>query len=243
MNGAPAPQVRAMFARIAPTYDLLNRLLSAGRDRVWRRVVASGLTPGSGRVLDLCAGTGDLALEIARQHPAASIVAGDFCLEMLQRGAAKGLNGRAAPLVCDGLRLPFRAASFDAVTVAFGVRNFEDLAAGLAEICRVLRPGGILAVLEFFRSESRWKDLPFRLYFGQVLPLVGRLISHDRQAYTYLPQSVGRFVTRREFDASLGDAGFESIRHCEMDGGIATLVQARRAAGQPSPEPRTMGVP
>jgi demethylmenaquinone methyltransferase/2-methoxy-6-polyprenyl-1,4-benzoquinol methylase len=180
-------------------------------------------------VLDLCAGTGDLALEIARQHPAATIVAGDFCHAMLQRGASKGLRRRTAPLVCDGLQLPFGAGSFDAITVAFGVRNFEDLRQGLVEMGRVLRSGGQLAVLEFFRSESRWRDLPFRFYFKQVLPRVGRLISRDAQAYTYLPQSVGRFVTRREFDALLQETGFESIRHTEMDGGIATLVQATRS--------------
>jgi len=229
MSGAPASQVRQMFARIAPTYDLLNRLLSVGRDRAWRRVVAAQLGCGNGRVLDLCAGTGDLAMEIARQHPSASVVAGDFCHAMLQRGASKGLHGSAAPLVCDALQLPFAPATFDAITVAFGVRNFEDLRRGLAEMGRVLRPGGQLAVLEFFRSESRWRDLPFRFYFKQVLPRVGRLISRDSQAYTYLPQSVGRFVTRREFDALLREAGFEAIRHIEMDGGIATLVQASHA--------------
>lgn len=230
MSGAPASQVRQMFARIAPTYDLLNRLLSGGRDRAWRRVVAARLGSDHGRVLDLCAGTGDLTLEIARRHPEASVVAGDFCHAMLQRGASKGLHEHAAPLVCDGLQLPFAPGTFDAITVAFGVRNFEDLHLGLLEMGRVLRPGGQLAVLEFFRSESRWRDLPFRLYFKQVLPRVGRLISRDSQAYTYLPHSVGRFVTRREFDALLQKAGFEVARRTEMDGGIATLVQAHRAA-------------
>ena len=229
MSGAPASQVRQMFARIAPTYDLLNRLLSAGRDRAWRHILAAQLEPRTRHVLDLCAGTGDLALEIARQHPGATVVAGDFCQEMLQRGTSKGLNGHAAPLVCDGLQLPFAAATFDAITVAFGVRNFEDLRRGLSEMYRVLRPGGTLAVLDFFRSESRWRDLPFRFYFKQVLPRVGRLISRDAQAYTYLPQSVGRFVTRREFDSLLQQVGFERIRRTEMDGGIATLVQACRA--------------
>jgi len=228
MSGAPAAQVRQMFARIAPTYDLLNRLLSAGRDRAWRRRVAARLTQHPQRVLDLCAGTGDLALEIARQHPAARVVAGDFCHAMLQRGTGKGLQQRAAALVCDGLQLPFAPGSFDAITVAFGVRNFEDLRRGLTEMGRVLRAGGELAVLEFFRSESRWRDLPFRFYFEQVLPRVGRLISRDGQAYSYLPRSVGRFVTRREFGALLQETGFENPRLLEMDGGIATLVQARR---------------
>lgn len=224
---APAARVRDMFARIAPTYDLLNRVLSAGRDRAWRRIVAKSLDARPRRVLDLCAGTGDLALEIARQHPQAVVVAGDFCHEMLAYGNAKGLAALTAPAVCDALRLPFASASFDAVTVAFGVRNFERLECGVAEMRRVLRPGGTLAVLEFFRSDSRWRDLPFRVYFRHVLPRVGRWVSRDREAYSYLPQSVGRFVTRREFEQLLQQTGFTDLRRRELSAGIATLYLAR----------------
>ena len=226
-GGAPASEVRAMFARIAPTYDLLNRLLSARRDVVWRRRTAAALDAGARRVLDLCAGTGDLALEIARQRPQAFVCAGDFCYEMLRRGKPKGLGKAAQPAVCDGLRLPFADGTFDAITAAFGVRNFEDLEAGLREMRRVTRRGGQVAVLEFFRSESPWREAPFRFYFRHVLPRVGRLVSRDREAYSYLPRSVGRFVTRREFAALLERAGYTDIRRHEQSLGIATLFVAR----------------
>lgn len=226
-GGAPAADVRAMFARIAPTYDLLNRLLSAQRDRAWRQATAVALDGATRRVLDLCAGTGDLALEIARQRPSAFVVAGDFTFEMLALGTSKGLRRAAAPVVCDGLTLPFEDGTFDAVTAAFGVRNFADLAAGLAEMRRVTHRGGQLAVLEFFRSESAWRDAPFRFYFRHVLPQVGRLVSHDADAYAYLPRSVGRFVTRREFATLLERAGWGDVRRREQTLGIATLFVAR----------------
>jgi demethylmenaquinone methyltransferase/2-methoxy-6-polyprenyl-1,4-benzoquinol methylase len=216
-----------MFARIAPTYDLLNHLLSARRDVAWRRAAAGQLDPDARRILDLCAGTGDLALEIARQRPSAFVTAGDFCFEMLVRGKSKGLSARTTLAACDGLRLPFADATFDAVTAAFGVRNFEDLGRGLAEMRRVVRPGGQLVVLEFFRGESAWRQAPFNLYFKHVLPAVGRLVSHDAEAYAYLPRSVGRFVTRREFLALLDRTGWTAPRARDLTLGIATLVEAR----------------
>lgn len=229
VRGAPAHEVRAMFARIAPTYDRLNHLLSAGRDRAWRRLVADSIDADAARILDLCAGTGDLALEIAHRRDAARVVAADFCHEMLVGGRSKGLEARALPAVCDALQLPFDDAVFDAVTVAFGVRNFERLDVGLREIRRVLRPGGMLVVLEFFRRTSRWRELPFRFYFRHVLPRVGRWLSGDDDAYAYLPRSVGSFVTRDEFGVLLARVGFEAPRWRELSGGIATLVRARTA--------------
>jgi demethylmenaquinone methyltransferase/2-methoxy-6-polyprenyl-1,4-benzoquinol methylase len=187
-QGAPAAEVRAMFARIAPTYDLLNGMLSAKRDRAWRRAAAESIDPQARRVLDLCAGTGDLALEIAARRPQAFVCAGDFCFEMLVRGKPKGLAQAAAPATCDGLRLPFADGTFDAVTAAFGVRNFEDLPGGLSEMRRVTRRGGQIAVLEFFRNESQWRDAPFRFYFREILPRIGHLVSRDGEAYSYLPR-------------------------------------------------------
>ena len=229
-GGAPASQVRGMFSRIAPTYDLLNRVLSAGRDAAWRRTVAAQIPSDARRVLDLCAGTGDLALEIKRRRPQAFVCAGDFCFEMLDRGRAKGLPETTPPATMDAQRLPFEAASFDALTVAFGVRNFENLQTGIQEMHRVLRPGAQVAVLEFFRSDNRARDLPFRFYFKHVLPRVGKLISRDPEAYTYLPDSVGSFVTRAEFKALLESCGFVGVEQKEMTLGIATLFLAQRGA-------------
>jgi demethylmenaquinone methyltransferase/2-methoxy-6-polyprenyl-1,4-benzoquinol methylase len=148
---------------------------------------------------------------------------------MLARGASKGLQRRAVPATVDALRLPFAPGVFDAVTAAFGVRNFEDLEAGLLEMRRVTRPGGQLAVLEFFRSESAWRDRPFQIYFRHVLPRVGALVSHDASAYTYLPRSVGRFATRRQFEAALQRTGWTGIERRVMSLGIATLYTARAA--------------
>jgi demethylmenaquinone methyltransferase/2-methoxy-6-polyprenyl-1,4-benzoquinol methylase len=226
-----------MFARIASTYDLLNHVLSAGRDAAWRRTLATHLDATCRQVLDLCAGTGDLALEIKQRLPTTFVCAGDFCFEMLDRGRNKGLTRLAPPATVDALRLPFADDSFDAVTVAFGVRNFEDLSRGLQEMSRVLRPGGQLAVLEFFRSESRWRDLPFQVYFRHVLPHVGRLVSRDGGAYTYLPDSVRRFVTRREFVELLHRHGFVDVQRQEMTLGIASLFLARRRAATQAPAP------
>lgn len=222
-----ATEVRRMFARIAPTYDLLNGMLSARRDRAWRRITAAALDPDALRVLDLCAGTGDLALEMARQRPRALVCAGDFCFEMLQRGLSKGLQSRALPATCDALALPFADATFDAVTAAFGVRNFEDVEAGLREMRRVTRSGGQILVLEFFRCDSAWRDRPFQFYFRHVLPRIGRIVSRDSDAYSYLPRSVGRFATRDEFTVLLQRSGYTRVEFRDLSLGIATLFMAR----------------
>jgi len=216
-----------MFGRIAPTYDLLNRVLSAGFDVRWRRraVRALGAAPGA-RVLDLCAGTLDLALELRRRRPDVRAVCADFALPMLARGRRKP---GAASLACagaDALHLPFRPAGFDAAMIAFGMRNLDDPRAGLAELRRVLRPGAPLVVLEFFRPVSRGARLLHGVFNRAVLPAVGGAVSGDGGAYRYLPRSIEAFLSRSEFEACAVEAGFAQVLGEDLAPGIASIVRA-----------------
>jgi len=237
-----AARIRAMFGRVARRYDLLNHLLSASLDRVWRRRLARALVlpPGS-RVLDLCCGTGDQALALRR--PGIEIVAADFCLPMLAlaapkfaaanrpgAGASGGRSGLPEPSVlnADALNLPFPDASFHAATVSFGLRNVADLDRALAELARVLRPGCELGVLEF--TVPSWQPLRglYLFYFQHLLPKVGSLLSKDPTAYTYLPSSVLDFPQREGFTARLEAAGFESTTSVSLSGGILALYRGRK---------------
>jgi len=219
--------IRRMFGRIVSRYDLLNRLLSLGRDVAWRRALARRVEAASAcPVLDVCTGTGDVALAL---EPAAAAVGADFCLAMLAAAGAKARRrGRRLPLVAaDALRLPFPDGSFGAVTVAFGVRNFADLAAGLAELVRVLRPGGTLLVLEFSRPSGVLGRLA-AVWARHVPPVVGRLISGDAEAYAYLPASVERFPDTGEMAARLERAGLEAVSARRLSGGVATLYEGHK---------------
>ena len=230
-------EVKDMFMSIAPRYDLLNRLLSAGQDGRWRRRAAGLLSPGLDRVLDLAAGTGDLGLALLRAQPEARVTAADFVEPMCRRALKKAGGRLEACLMADALALPFADSAFDAVTVGFGVRNFADLDAGLAEIARVLRPGGELLVLEFFPSRRAPLRGLFRLYFGRLLPRIGRRVSGDREAYAYLPRSVDDFRTREQFEQALDRAGLCGARRLEFSGGIATAIAAKKQSAvsdQPS---------
>ncbi len=223
--------VREMFDAISPRYDLLNRLLSASLDRSWRnRAVA--LLPPAGRVLDLCAGTGDLSLVLRRRMgPEAAVVSADFSRRMLLLALPKvaGALGQGGGVVqADARSLPWPARSYDAVAVAFGIRNVYPPAAGLREIARVLRPGGHLLVLEFFGPRQGYLRPLFSLYFRHLLPRLGRLVSGDSQAYRYLPESVARFADRQEFARLLAEAGLRQVQSLELSGGIATAILARR---------------
>ncbi len=235
--GAPTPgapeklAVRSMFDRIAPRYDLLNRLLSAGTDVRWRRraVAALGLPTGA-RVLDLCAGTADLLLEwTARSAGKGAGV--DLSLEMLRRGAAKLRRRGLFPgvgLACgDAERLPLLGGSFDGAMVAFGIRNVGDVDAALREVTRVLRPAGRLVILEFGMPRGLFGAC-YRIYFGHVLPLVGRLVSGDASAYRYLPASVGRFDSPEALGARLERAGFRDVVGERLSLGIAWIHSATR---------------
>ncbi|MBI5069054.1 MAG: ubiquinone/menaquinone biosynthesis methyltransferase [Deltaproteobacteria bacterium] len=227
-EGGRAPAVRAMFDRIAPTYDLLNRVMTLRVDQLWRRKMIRALELRSGQVLlDLCAGTMDVAAEARRRVPGLRVIGADFSLPMLARGAGKtGLPAAQA----DALALPFGGARFDAATVAFGMRNLDSLARGLSELARVIRPGGKLGVLEFFRSESAGSRLVHGAYNRLALPVLGRVLSPDPEAYRYLVESMERFASRPEFEEACRQAGFSAVRGQTLFPGVCGLVLATRQA-------------
>ncbi len=214
-----------MFTDIAPKYDVLNRVLSLNTDRSWRRRAVSELewqAIPAGRYLDLCAGTLDLAAELARQHGfRGRVVGADFVIPMLRLGMAKGAELRAVG--ADALDLPFPAATFDGCMIAFGLRNLADVNAGLAEMARVLKPGGRLVILEFSLPTSRAVRSLYLLYFRHVLPRVGRLVSKHTSAYSYLPASVQDFPEPSQLSAQLSRSGFSGVRHRSLTFGIAAL--------------------
>ncbi|MEE9179302.1 MAG: bifunctional demethylmenaquinone methyltransferase/2-methoxy-6-polyprenyl-1,4-benzoquinol methylase UbiE [Vicinamibacteria bacterium] len=221
-----ASTVRRMFAGVAPRYDLLNHLLSLGIDRRWRRDVVSGLNlKPSDRVLDLCCGTGDLALELA---PHARCLACDFTWEMLTRAKAKSTRtGQTLRLAAaDALRLPFPADQFDAATVGFGVRNLEDLPAGLREFRRVLRPQGSLVILEFSQPTRPLLRLPYQIYLNGLLPLIGRVVSKRKEAYRYLAESIAGFPNPETLSDILAAERFRNINYRRLTGGIVAIHTA-----------------
>jgi demethylmenaquinone methyltransferase/2-methoxy-6-polyprenyl-1,4-benzoquinol methylase len=233
MAAPPGAEIQAMFGEIAPQYDLLNRVLSLGIDRRWRKLAVRrlALRPEQ-RVLDLCCGTGDLALALAAAGP--HVVGADFTGPMLPIARRKGKDaGRELRLAqADAQALPFPDGSFDAVTIAFGIRNVEDPQRGLRECFRVLRPGGRLAVLEFFPIRNRAWRWVFETYFHHVLPRIARLTRAGRTgAYEYLPSSVQDFAQPEEFCRWMRDAGFTEVAHEGLTGGVARLVLGTRLEG------------
>ncbi len=227
MNGN-STFVRTMFTRIARRYDLMNSLMTAGRHHAWRRQVATAVAAAPpGPVLDLATGTADLALAVRAADPARFVVGADFAEGMLAAAVPK-LAGRAriALLAADALRLPFAEATFAAVTSAFLLRNLEDLPGGLAEMRRVTRPGGRVLALDIVRPRPAVWGALFGLYFHRVVPLLGGLVAGDRGAYTYLPQSVDRFVTPGELAALMRGAGLRDVRWRTVGLGTVALHQA-----------------
>jgi demethylmenaquinone methyltransferase / 2-methoxy-6-polyprenyl-1,4-benzoquinol methylase len=240
-------KVREMFTQIAPRYDLLNHLLSFGLDRFWRQRAARLLRPilqhHNALVLDLCCGTGDLALALARVGPA-RIIGADFSQTMLMRARAKiaksqrvpSHSGLSAPppiplFEADALRLPFPDGTFDLVATAFGFRNLANYEAGLREIYRVLKPGGVIAVLEFAEPPHGFLGDLYRWYFTRVLPRIGWLISRHQSAYTYLPKSVSHFFHPPELAELMRSVGYQSVDFREWTMRTVALHTGARPAG------------
>ena len=228
-------RVKAMFGGIARTYDLLNHLLSANLDRGWRRRAARELVPdGTGPVLDLCGGTGDLAVEISRSaRDVPLVVCCDFSHPMLARAARKfarrGLAGRCAVLEGDALALPFASGTFSAVTVAFGVRNLVDREAGFREMLRVLEPGGRLVVLEFSRPTGPLMSRLYGFYLRRVLARIGDRVAGRDGPYGYLARTIGDFPEPARLAGAIREAGFAACGWSTMSGGVVALHTAHKA--------------
>ncbi len=221
-------EVRNMFDSIAWRYDFLNHFLSFGIDLIWRRKAVNEISARikPERILDIATGTCDLAIESLRLNPV-SVTAIDMSQRMLEEARKKlyrkKLNEKIELMIGDSEDLPFGDASFDAVMVSFGIRNFENPDKGLSEMCRVLRKGGVVMILEF----SRPKKFPFRyiygLYFRRILPFFGSLFSKDRLAYSYLPDSVSSFPEGVNFLKLMEDAGFTELKQRRLTGGVVTI--------------------
>ena len=233
-------QIKRMFASIAHRYDLLNRLLSFSLDRRWRRLVVQRLSPflaSKAVVLDLCTGTGDLALELSLK---ARVIGCDFCHPMLTFGKKKIEKSElAAPVRLvegDALRLPFPSRSFDAVTIAFGLRNLEDYTRGLSGMFRVLRPGGMLVILEFSQPQIPVFKQFYFFYVTWILPKVGQCLSGKLGPYAYLPQSVKEFPDSEALERLIQQVGFTGAGCSLLTGGIVSLHLAQKPVSVSSHE-------
>jgi demethylmenaquinone methyltransferase/2-methoxy-6-polyprenyl-1,4-benzoquinol methylase len=223
-----------MFDGIARRYDLLNHLLSANFDRRWRRRAAREVPADEAlTVLDLCGGTGDLSVELARAVPARTVFCCDFSHHMLTLAATKfdrkKLGDRCLPLEADGLRLPLADGSVDAVTVAFGVRNFSDMGTGFREISRILRPGGRCVVLEFSRPTAPGLKQLYAFYLRRILPRIGNGVSGRSGPYTYLARTIADFPEPARLAGEIREAGFAACGWTTLSGGIVALHTAFKA--------------
>lgn len=227
---AKSEQVRDMFDSIAPAYDRMNRFMSLGLDRRWRKkCVRIVRESGAEAILDLAAGTGDLSIALAKAIPEARVVGADLSEGMIEVGrgkiAAEGLTERVSLQVADALNMPFADNTFDAITIAFGVRNFQNLARGYAEMTRVLRPGGKIIVLELTPPASKIVKPFYKFYTRCIIPTVGRMVSKDRRAYSYLPESIAAVPARDAMTAIMTDSGLKGASWLSLTMGVATIYQ------------------
>jgi demethylmenaquinone methyltransferase/2-methoxy-6-polyprenyl-1,4-benzoquinol methylase len=221
---AHARTVREMFSRIARRYDMLNHVLSVNIDKRWRRrvrkILSDVIADPSAKILDVACGTGDLSIELGRESKA-SVIGSDFCRPMLL--IAKDKSTGIPYVEGDALGLPFADSSFVAVTIAFGLRNLASFEDGLEELCRVLKPGGKLVVLEFSTPTVPGLSSLFNLYFRRILPPIGGAVSGSREAYEYLPNSVTKFPDQKALAELMRKVGFGSVEYLNLTGGIAAI--------------------
>ena len=229
-DGSKKEQVAQMFDNISHRYDFLNHFLSLGIDKIWRKKTIKILKEGQPKeILDIATGTADFAIEAMRLNPD-NVIGIDISNGMLEKGRLK-INKKSLDKTIelkygDSENLPFENDSFDAITVGFGVRNFENLNKGLSEIKRVLRQNGQLAILEFSKPKNFPVKQGFNFYSKYMLPFIGRVFSKDKSAYTYLPESVAAFPEGEDFKNILKDIGFTEIKLKRLSGGIATIYSA-----------------
>jgi len=226
-------QVRSMFNNIAGKYDFLNRLLSLGIDKGWRKKAISLIKQKEKpQILDVATGTGDLAIELLRKHPNAKVIGLDLAVKMLEIGREKAsrqkLGDQLEFMEGDAEHLPFDDNTFDSITVAFGVRNFESPEAGLKEMRRVLKPEGQLIILEFSKSKFPLFNQLFNLYFKYILPQIGRLISKDGKAYKYLYDSVQAFPSGNEFVELMNRSGYQNGQHIPLTLGVCSIYYGEK---------------
>jgi demethylmenaquinone methyltransferase / 2-methoxy-6-polyprenyl-1,4-benzoquinol methylase len=228
-----AKAVREMFSGIATKYDFLNHFLSVNIDKKWRRLVAKKLRTvlddENALVLDVACGTGDLSLELQR-NAAAKVIGTDFCRPMLEIAFDKNDKSvtKIPYLEADGMNLSFADETFDAVTIAFGLRNFSNWQNGLIELRRILKPGGKLAILEFSTPLVPGFRQAFQFYFSNILPRIGGVVSGSRGAYEYLPDSVSRFPDQKNLVKMMQETGFSEVEYKNLTGGIAALHTGAR---------------
>ena len=221
-------KISSMFSSIAPRYDLLNRLLSLGFDRCWRRFAVNQLPKSeNAKFLDVATGTCDVALEIVKRYPDAKVVGVDFSEGMLELGREKvkkaGLQDRIEVRFADVTSLPFEDNTFDASIIAFGIRNVQDYRKGIEELGRVLKSGGKVVILEFTSIQNRFFRRPYRFYITKILPLIGEIISGKKGAYKYLPSSMLDFPGPEEFKKTIEEAGLQDVKYYKLTFGITAV--------------------